>query len=223
MKNYIVLVLLLAGSAFGQGLLDFNMDAIHAPNASISYAGGVAPLVGVNISVDSVTGIGTPANAGKNGVLACLGCTLNFTTGAFSGSSVNEWLFGPGGAISITGAIPDLGLPAGTEILFGGLMTATVHLVDGGMSKVVLSTFVDDKDPILEAYFGLGDTPTWNGTMNLSFWAQGLPPDAFNSYVVLSGDIVNSPIPEPGSIILLGTCLLAGVAAFRKHAARARG
>ena len=71
------------GLARAAPFLLFSMDANHPPTASISYAGGAAPLVGVDISVDSVIGIDTPLNNGAT--LPFVGA-LNFTTGPFIGS-----------------------------------------------------------------------------------------------------------------------------------------
>ena len=37
--------------AYATPMLDFNIDGVN--NGTISYAGGIAPLVGVNINVDT--------------------------------------------------------------------------------------------------------------------------------------------------------------------------
>src|SRR4030042_2773744 len=69
-------------------ILDFNMDAAHPAGASISYAGGATPLLGVNISVDSVLGINTPLN---NLVAVPFVGILNFTTGNYVGGGATQW------------------------------------------------------------------------------------------------------------------------------------
>jgi PEP-CTERM motif-containing protein len=51
--------------------------------------------------------------------------------------------------------------------------------------------------------------------LNLSFMATGLPPGAFKSSQALSGDIVDSPVPEPASLALLGTAFC-GLASLSK-------
>jgi hypothetical protein len=219
MVRFLPLLLLLVSSAFAQAQLDFNMDALHPATASISYAGGATPLVGTDISVDTVTGLNTPLNNGVT--LTCAGCLLAFTTGNLTGTNATNWFFGAGGAISIIGGIPALALPAGTNLLLGSFHNAQVTAA-GATFKVTIATFVDQKDETLAGYYGLAGFPSWDGNLNLSFNAAGLPPNAFTSSSVLSGDVVNTPVPEPASVILLGTCLLGVTALIRKRVARSR-
>ncbi|HMF84877.1 MAG TPA: hypothetical protein VK598_00840, partial [Nitrospiraceae bacterium] len=111
--------------ALADALLDFNVAA--PTTGSISYAGGAAPLVGSGISVDTVVGLGTPLN--DSVVLNCIGCTLDFTTGASTGTWT--WGGGAGSSITITGTVDldgngvDAGDVTGT-FLTGSFSTATV-------------------------------------------------------------------------------------------------
>jgi hypothetical protein len=193
--------------AWADPLLDFNMNAIHPAGASISYAGGANPLVGVNIGEDDVTGIDTPLNSGVTLPCPAPDCILSFTTGNLTGSDANNWFFGGGGTIDV--------VFDSTTVLSGTFNSASVAAV-GGDFKVLIADFIDWKQPELLAYYGLPEVP-YHGGMNLSFTAPGSPGDAFTSTLVLSGDLVNTPVPEPSSILLLGTALLGAATLLRRR------
>ena len=84
----------LCTSAFADPVLDFTLGVTSVPGA-IAFAGGANPLIGTQIPVASVLGLGTPLNNGTTVPLS--GFFLNFTTGAFASSTANSWTFGPEG------------------------------------------------------------------------------------------------------------------------------
>jgi len=209
----VALLTLLVGVAAATPALDFNVS----PNpGSISFAGGANPLVGAGITVSVVDGISTPLNNGA--VEACVGCILSFTTGNLTGSDATDWFFGGGGSISITGAVPGAGA-AGPNLLFGGSFGSAKVTNLGGVFQVAIAVFGDNKDKSLAAFYGLlgGPGVPWAGNLNISFNAAGVPPGMFNSTQVLSGDVVNSPVPEPASVALLGGVLLLGATRLRRN------
>ena len=220
MKRMVLLLalafLLVPSAALADTYLDFN---ISAPTAgTISYDPLLGPLVGSGITVDSVVGVNTPVNAGvaiplTNGV-------LNFQTGPLTGWIANNWYFGgapyPGSYITIS---DDSGT-TGTTWMSGWFGEATVIAVGKGTYRVAVSSFSDYKAPELLNFYGLGaySGSVLAGNFNISFAASGLPPYGFTSTTIYSGDVTN-PVPEPGTLALLGTGLLGIAGLIRRKLA----
>lgn len=193
-------------TAGATSMLDFG---VLAPNAgAISYSGGSGPLVGTGITVGSVTGLpgGTP--------LACTGCVLNFSTGGLSGYTANSWTFGGGDTttITVTGAVPGAGISDSSTVLLEGQFGNVTVLSVAGAFQIAGAAFVDTKNQTLLDFFHLPGG-VYNGNFNISFLANGLPPGGFSSFMVLSGDILNTPsaVPEPSTAMLLAPGLLLGL------------
>jgi len=222
MKNSIVRVLAWTGacslwmasmaSAMPTNILDFG---IQAGGGSIKYTtlGGVltATGIGVNNLVPEDSN-----NIATGPALTCNNCVFSFTTGSLTStttSPIKTWSFAAGGTMSVelTGTID---LPNSTiaglngPLLLGTISDAIVQAF-GGTNKIVASDFLDIKDPNLVAYFfpNLPTNTSFEGFLNLSFNAPGSPPNTFVSTGIGSGDIQNTPTPEPGTLMLLGSGL----------------
>jgi hypothetical protein len=218
----LVCQLCLFTSSAHSALLDFNLSA--PTSGTISFAGGTSPLVGAGIQVDNVVGTSTPLNSGI--ISTCISCSLGFTSGTFTSSTANSWEFNGGGSITIVGGL-DLGsdnttnISTGSTLLDGSFISVSVINVGGGSLEfnILGASFTDTKHVDLLNYYGLPTGVNYDGYINLSFLvAAGISPgNAFTSTSVLSGDIVNSPVPVPPAVWLFGTGLIGLVAIARRR------
>lgn len=213
---------LLSVQAQADGIIDFGMESLTS--GVISYDGIGGPLVGTDIQVDNVIGIDTPFHAGIPS-LEISGGLLNFATGNFdgAGTSPSSWNFLPGGEITLTGSINFPGSLGAIDAtwLKGSFQGASV-IEFGSSYKFAVAVFTDNKlCPIIGYYYGdtIPDDTTFLGGFNLSFIAEGVPPGAFTSTTLLSGDLTNTPVPVPASVLLLGSGLLGlvGVPRLRRR------
>lgn len=218
----------LSGLALADPFIDF---AINVPTAgSISYAGGANPLVGSGIQVDTVVGSGgTPLN--NDVVRNCLSCTLNFTTGNFTGfSSPTTYTFANGGTLTLSGTVDlnnngyaDAGDASGTLLsgFFSGgtpYVVATTFLGNTtfNIAGALFSTFVNNT---LASFYGLPTAPfSYYGGFNISFLGVNTG-SGFTSTSMGSGDVI-AATPEPFSIILMGTTLMLFAMIWRRRLAK---
>jgi hypothetical protein len=201
-------------------VVDFNLSA--PTSGTIRHDGGGTPLTGQNLTVDDVVGLETPGNADV--ALTILAGKLSFTTGSRVLTDVRHWYFAPGGSFTVTGRldlngndVADASEPV--EILFEGEFTdvVTVSAVTSSF-RVIAGSFAGTLSPTLASFYGLVDDATYDGGINLSFTSTRLPPLSFLSTQPLSGDVaVTAPVPEPMTLLLLGSGMVAAGAAARRR------
>jgi hypothetical protein len=197
------------------GFVDFEVLPGGNSTPSISYDGSGGPLVGSNLNVSSVVGEGTLQNDGTS--LSATATTLSFTTGNLISTSSDTWVFGPGGTLTITGTVPDVG-GSGPTLYSGTFQGDTTVINEGFGFKVVGATVSGNLDQALATYFGMKYPDTFAGGLTLLFNGAmtEMPPQGFTDHRLNSGNIAVTGLPEPASWTLLGLGAI-GVLMFRKR------
>lgn len=175
---------------------------------AVSYAGGNTPLV-IQNSVPLI--FSTIPFSGFYGITSG---DLDLSTGNWLSGTYN---FSPGGSFTLTGAVPSLGVPQGT-LIAGDFSSIGVVAPSNtsGLWSFVASINANTIDPVLASLYGFpppgsGNVGTGLTNVNLSLYfvpgtAAG-PGIGFTGYAS-SGDLTVSPVPEPGSLLFLGSGLL---------------
>lgn len=223
-SRILCLLVLVTGVSFAE-FIDFTIPA-GGGGGSISYAGGANPLIGTNLAVSLITGInGVPLNDGVP--LSCVGCVINFQTGAFTSASGLNWSFAPGGTFTLTGTIPSLTGSTPTTLMSGYFMSESVvgqlplpPIPGLGAFTIAGAAFSTILDPAITNFYGTPPDPMrYASNFNISFYTNGAPAGAFTSNAIASGNLT-AATPEPVSIVLLGTALIGCAAIGRRRLKR---
>jgi hypothetical protein len=223
------------GAAFAAPtIIDFSTGA-GTDTGTLTYTGGTTPLVGADILIGAVKGVNTPSNSGVSDTIT--GGLLSFTTGDFVSfdPGTGTYTFGSGGTISITGTGPGCltvggcggnvpNTTSGPTLLSGVDISARYEVASGiGMLDLYITTGSDRKNTNLVQFFGLNpaNISSWafNGTVHATGGGTG---GAFAADSTGSTDIANTPVPEPASIILLGSVLVGITSLVHRRRAKSR-
>jgi hypothetical protein len=172
---------------------------------------GSGPLTATALGVE-VKLVGSPST------FTIGGSPETFTTGAFMGGSgtlSSPWLFGPGSPNSFTimGCVPPATSCSTPATLFSGQFVGTEGALKGfGGLLFDAPDVTGTVNAGLLSYLGLPTTSTmFSGMFNFSL-AGSVPGKGLSA----SGDLIlGSPVPEPVSMLLVGSGLLVIALGFR--------
>ena len=177
------------------------------PGGTLTYDGAGGPAIATDVVFVNIQGNETPLNSGIT--LACVNCSLDFTTGANTQEGPPAGC-GTVGSFTLTGNVPALGLVGAT--LIAGTFTGTENTpgLAGETTGLFFALGVDAKDPTLAAFYGLA--PTGFTFANTEIALNTLTVDALTgafTAIPNQADIINvAPVPWPMTGVLLGLGLL---------------
>lgn len=185
-------------------------------DGTISYDGAGGALIGSGIDFNSVLGENTPSNSGA--VLSCVGCELNFSTGAYSSTLGNTLFFGSSGTFTVTGELFDGATSVADGTLVSGSFVDSPNAIVFSGSALFAGFGEDEKNQDLLDFYGITATDFTFASTGIALGTCGAQGTGGFVCDVQNADLVNaSVVPVPAAAWLFGSALFGLSAVARRR------